>query len=369
MNAQASGWLKQRLISPLAFRLSASGKAEDQQPAFSVAEALKAPKNLLIIPDGRPGGLFLGASQFWAIRHRYPDASISLLVRTQKEYIAREIPFVDEVISYDDFLIPVGNKLREVIRRLREHEFDIAFCFSSEENLCPAYLCYKSGAQFRIGFQRDDFPIFNIRIIPRPGTCYEPELLSLIPETLIPQVKERVSWSVSEGGAKKIRDRYLVGRSTDEQFVGLDISSARHRPSFKQIQNLAQLIIALPNTRALVFFDYDERKNANRLREELGQKVLLFQTDDLPKIVALLEACHQLITCNTDLFHLAVSMELPITSIFSEGEKARCAPANHGDITILTCESFQGWGPEKIRDIIHSRLSATASKGTPEESG
>ena len=62
-------------------------------------------------------------------------------------------------------------------------------------------------------------------------------------------------------------------------------------------------------------------------------------------------------------------MGLPITGIFSEGEKARWAPANHGDITILTCESFQGWGPGKIRDIIHSRLSATASKVTPEESG
>jgi ADP-heptose:LPS heptosyltransferase len=361
LNAQASGWLKQRLISPLAFRLSATGKDDNSQPAFSVAEALKAPKSLLIIPDGRAGGLFLGASQFWAIRHRYPDASISLLVRSQKEYIAREIPFVDEVISYDDFLIPVGNKLKEVIRRLREHNFDIAFCFSGEENLCPASLCYKSGAQIRIGFQRDEFPFFNIRIIPRPGTCYEPERLSLIPETLgIPQVKERVSWSVSEGGAKKIRDRYLVGRSSDEQFVGLDISSARHRPTFKQIQNLAQLIISLPNTRALVFFDYEERKNANRIRGELGQKVLLFQTDDLPKIVALLEACHQLITCNTDLFHLAVSMGLPITGIFSLGEKARWVPENHEGLEILTCESFQAWGPGKIRDVLHSRLSSTA---------
>ncbi len=365
MNAQAGGWLKQKLISPLALRLSAPGKDDLSQPAFSVAEALKAPENLLIIPDGRPGGLFLGASQFWAIRHRYPDASITLLVRTQKEYIAREIPFVDEVISYDDFLLPLGNKLKEVIRRLREHKFDIAFCFSGEENLCPASLCYKSGAQIRIGFQRDDFPFFNIRIVPKSGTCYEPGRLSLIPETLgIPQVKERVSWSVSEAGAKKIRDRYLVGRSPEEQFVGLDISSANHRPAFKQVLHLAQLIISLPNTRALVFFGYEERKHANRIREELGQKVLLFQTDDLPKIVALLEACHQLVTWNTDLFHLAVSMGLPITGIFSAKDKERWVPEDHPGMEILTSETFQGWSPGKIRDVIHGRLGSTAQEGT-----
>lgn len=358
MISQASGWLRQWLINPLAGRLSAGGRDHSDQPAFSISDALKAPGQILIVPDDRPGGLFLGAPQFWAIRHRYPDATISILVEAQKGYIAREIPFVDEVIVYENFLLPVGNRIRDVVRSLRQRNFDIAFCFSGEESLCPASLCYKSGARLRVGFQRDDFPFFNIRIVPRPRACYEPERFALIPRTLgIPQVKERVSWSVSREGARRIRERYLVGRSAGERFLGLDISSTPHRPTLKQFQHIAEGAVSLPDTRLLVFFDFAVRKDANRLKEALGQKVLLFQTDDLPKIVALLEACHRLIAGNTDLFHLAVAMALPTTGIFASGEAARWVPADRENVETLQYEALQSWPPQQVQAEIRKRLA------------
>ncbi len=365
MTSQANGRLRRWLINPIAFRFSAGQKNNDVQPAFSVAAALKAPGRILVIPDGRAGGLFLGASQFWAIRHRYPEARISLLVHTKKAYIAREIPFVDEVIEYEDFLLPLGGKLRDLVQQLQERKFDIAFFFSTEESFCPAYFCYKSGAHLRIGFQRDDFPFFNIRIVPRPEARYELERLALLLSTLgIPQVKERVSWSVSKEGATKIRERYLVGRQSGEQFVGLDISSCTgNRPTFKQLQNVAEVAANLSNTRALVFFDYAERKAANRIKEALGQKVLLFQTDDLPKIVALLEACHQLIACNTDLFHLAVAMGLPVTGIFASRDIIRWVPTDRKGVEILEYETIKRWGPQQISNTFQQRLSSTV----PEE--
>lgn len=360
MLSQANDFLRRLLINPLSFYLSTSSKSRESCPAFSVASALKSPKQVLIIPDSRAGGLFLGAPQFWAIRHRYPQAQISLLVHSHKEYIAREIPFVDSYVVYEDFLLPLGTKLREAIRHLKNRNFDIAFCFSSEDNFCPAYLCFKSEARIRIGFQRSDFPFFNIRIIPRKESCYELQRFSPLLRTLgIPQVKERVSWSISEEGAQKIQDRFLVGRNPEELFVGIDVSSTKgERLSLKQLQTVSKDIVARPNTRALIFFDNAEKKVANHLKETLAQKALLCQTDNLPKVVALLETCHRLIANNTDLFHLAVAMGLPVTGIFEAIDIQKWLPVSKDQLNIYEYETIKSWTPEKLSLSIQKKLDS-----------
>lgn len=366
MMSQANGWLRRWLINPVAFRFSVvSGKGENS-PLFSVADVLNAPGCILVIPDSRAGGLFLGAPQFWAIRHRYPNADISLLVHARQEYIAKKIPFVNNVIAYEDFLLPLGPKLRNVVQRLQESKFDIAFCFTDKENFCPAYLCYRSDAHLRVGFQRDDFPFFNVRIVPRQTSCYEPERLSLLLRTLgIPEVKEKVSWSVSRKGAEKIRQRFLVGKKEGERFIGLDVSSSTGgRPGSRQLQGIAEAASTLPNTRVLVFFDYAQRKTANQIKEALLQKALLFQTDDLPKIVALLEACQGLVACNTDLFHLAVVMGRSVVGIFPSADVARWITPGQEDVKILEHETLKGWNAQQLTSAVQDALST----GNPPES-
>ena len=349
------GWLQQRLINPIAFHLSSILKQNSSaHSAFSVASVLEAPRQVLIIPDDRPGGLFLGASQFWAIRNRYPESRICLLTHASRAYIARELPFVDGVIVYSDFFLPFGGKLREAVKELREQTFDIAFCFSDEASFCPAYLCYKSEARIRIGFQRQDFPFFNIRIVPHGETRYIPNRFALILRTLgIPPVNEQASWSVSEQGARRVQSRFLVGREADEQFVGLDIShTSGDRPSGKQFQTISEQIVARPGVRVLVFFDFSQRKTANQIKETLGQKALLFQTDNLPKIVALLRACTRIITCNTDLFHLAAAMGLPITGIFDPRDIEPWVPPSRENIEIVVSQTVQNWTPQQIDEAL-----------------
>ena len=360
----ANDWLQRKLVNPLAFHLSAARKSGVDSDTFSVAASLKDPKHILIIPDSRSGGLFIGASQFWAIRHRYPDTKICLLVNAQKGYIAKEIPFVDHVIEYQDFLLPVSLKLRDVVKSLQDQHFDIAFCFSNEENFCPAYLCYKSGAHLRVGFQRNDFPFFNIRIVPHKEACYELGRFSLLLRTLgIPQVKERISWSVSKEGAEKLQNRFLVGKKEGEHFVGLDVGAKDGQwLTDKQIQGIAEGLVSRENTRALIFFNFEERKTANQIKETLGQKALLFQTDDLPKIVALLEACDLLVAGNTDLFHLAVAMDLPATAIFDSQDVVRWIPPSRPRINVLETNTTKSWSQQQFAEEarrIHQEIVET----------
>ncbi len=355
-----AGWLRQKLINPIACRLSSAQQPSVPDTAFSVTQTLKAPKSILIVSDSRAGALFLAASQFWAIRNCYPNAHICLLARNDREFIAREIPFVNQVIIYHDFLLPFGTQMRETVKQLQTQPFDLAFCFSSEPNFCPAYLCFKSGARIRIGFQREDLPFFNVRIVPRTEEYYEEQRLSLLLHTLgIPQVKERVSWSVSKESAQKIQQRFLVGRKTSETFVALDVSSSNgERPSAKQFLEIAQA--TAKNVRLLVFFNFPERKIAHHIREHLGQQVLIFETDDLPKIVALLETCHHLIACNSDLFHLGVSMGLSVKGIFSAADIPKWAPSQSSkNVEIFDVEQLKTWIHQHLNHADHTAKTAS----------
>ncbi|MBT3604422.1 MAG: glycosyltransferase family 9 protein [Candidatus Latescibacteria bacterium] len=362
MTFQAGGWLRQNLLTPVVYRLSSVQKPKG--PTFSVAQALKSPKQILIAADSHPGAIFLAASQIWAIRNHYPNAQICLLARDDRAFIAREIPFVDKVVIYEDFLLPLGSKLQEAIDQLQTSSFDLAFCFSTETSFCPAYLCYKSGAQIRIGFQRANFPFFNIRIVPKPNETYEEQRLSLLLRTLgIPQVKERVSWSVSKESAEKILNRYLVGRKPDEQFIALDVSHTEGpRPSSKKFQEIAESILQNnKKARLLVFFDFLERKTAHQIKEALGARVLLFETDDLPKIVALLTACQYLIACNSDLFHLGTAMGLPIKGFFSNDDLARWISPTHKNVETFDPEATKNWSPDQIPKALQSPAIAKSN--------
>jgi ADP-heptose:LPS heptosyltransferase len=353
VTSQTLGWVRQNLLTPVAYRLSSIQRPNDS--AFSVAQSLKSPRQILIAADSHPGAIFLAASRIWAIRNHYPDAQICLLAREDRAFIAREIPFVNSVVLYEDFLLPIGSKFRETRRQLQELEFDLAFCFSSETSFCAAYLCYKSGAQIRVGFQRDNFPFFNIRIVPKPDETYEEQRLSLLLRTLgIPQVKERVSWSVSKESSERILNRFLVGIEPGENFIALDLSHTEGpRPSGRNFQEISECVLRNdPKARLLVFFDFIQRKTAHQIKEALGPRVLLFETDDLPKIVALLSACQYLIACNSDLFHLGSAMGISLKGFFGTGDLGRWISPNHPNIEIFSPEAARNWSPEQMQQAL-----------------
>lgn len=336
-------WFHKSILHPLALQIATPRKTAEASPAFSVADALRDPRRILLIPDNQPGGIFIGASKFWAIRQRYPEATLDLLAHRSKEYIVRELPFVDETILYDNFVLPVGSRRRDVVDRLTKREYDLAFCFSNVDDFCPAYYCYKSGARVRIGFQSGDTAFFNIRIVPKTEATYESDRLSLLLEILgIPESNEGVSWSVSEEGGRRIRDRYLVGSRTGERLVGLDVSTALgETPSTRQFLAIARAVAARPDTRVLIFFNYEERKEANQIKEALGPKALMFQNEDLPRLVVLLEACDGIIAGNTDIFHLAVAMGRSVTGIFSAEQVPRWAPGNKPGVRIVDLDRLK----------------------------
>ena|GEM_PF-1061120 len=361
-----SGTFRRYLVNPIAGRLARDRSGTANTEAFSISESLKAPRKILIVPDARPGGIFLAAPHIWAIRHHYPNAHLGMLVRSDREYIAREIPFLNDRIVYEEFSVPFGGKASSAVEQVEKAGVDVAFCFSTEDSIAPTYLCGKSRAGVRIGFQRADSTHLNIQVVPREDAVYETHRLALLPRILgIPEAEDRVSWSVSDDGARRIQERFLVGRRKGERFVALDISStADQRPSMRHYQAFAKALLKDKNTRLVLFFDQEASKSANQdaveIRKSFGARVLPIQADELPKVVALLAACDLLVAANTDLFHLAVSVSLPVLGILPNGEVGRWAP-NAPTVHAYPESAVREWGTEGFASALEKALASGAS--------
>jgi len=145
-------WLKGSVWDRTAIRWRETNRPNPEP--IDIFHALRQAQKILILPNDRVGGLFLGAPAYKIVRQVYPQAHIQLLVEATKASFASQIPFVDGVLtaSLDKSLWSPAKK--EETRALAKEEFDLALCLGPDCSFRLAHLCQECGAPLRVGFQR-----------------------------------------------------------------------------------------------------------------------------------------------------------------------------------------------------------------------
>ena len=311
-------------------RLSMKWRKSLQAPSepLAIFEELKQARKVLIAPNDRVGGLFIGAPIYKAIRHHYPETEVHLLVNSPKAVLAAQIPFVDEVVS-GDFGQPIWHSsYDEIGLRLREQAFDLAVCLGPDCSFRLALLCGASGAKLRVGFRREGIEPFNVEIVRRSTEVYEGEQYLTMLRLLGLEGCGDVKWAISEEHAHHVRSRYLDGEFSHGNVVAVDLSRGEGQGmSGRQMDDIVGRVIER-GARAVLFFSLAEKKKVNYLKKTYGSRILAFELDDLPSVGAILEGCRALISCNTDLLHMAISLLIPTVGIFDEDPERWISPHN-----------------------------------------
>jgi len=312
------------LLERLAVKRLAGGVGGGKTPkAFDVFGELQRVRKILILPSDRVGGLFLGAGVYKAVRQHYETSSISLFSDQRMAAVARYIPFVDEVISGDLRQPAWRNAFTGVIDRLRREQFDLALCLGTDCSFRLAQVCGASGARLRVGFKRDDGAVqpFNIELVSTSKDTYEVDQYEGLLRLLGIPNGDEVRWTISEEKAQQIRDRYLDGEFGGRQVVAVDLGKGeRHGMSSRQMEDIVGRVIERRG-RAVIFFSLAEKKQVNYLKGTYGNRILAFDQQDLAGVAALLEGCRALISCNTDLLHLAISLHIPAVGIIDDNPR------------------------------------------------
>lgn len=302
------------------------GGERHQAESVDVFAVLRGARRILLVPNDRVGGIFLGTPVYKIVRQSYPDAHIVLLVDESKETIARQIPFVDAVMAASLRGSVYDAAFRDARGELRRQQFDLALCLGADCSYRLACLCLTSGSRLRAGFRRQGLEPFNLEIIVREELRYEGERYATMLRLLGMVGDGEVRWSPVETHASQVRARYLGDEAHAGRVVGIDLGCGEGRGlGRRQLDDIVGRVIER-GARALLFFSLLERKQANYLKETYGNRVVPFGQEDLSSVAALLPACVALIAGNTDLLHLAIALRVPVVGLFDEEPRRWVTP-------------------------------------------
>ena len=335
--------------------------------AIDIFSGFKQARKILILPSDRVGGLFIGAPFYNLVRQTYPEAQVDLLVEEKKASIARQIPFVDRVVT-GVFDCPVWSaSFKSVVDQLQQQQYDLCLCLGPDCSFRLAHLCGASGARLRVGFQRQGIEPFNVEVVQKSKDIYEGDQYRSMLRLFGIDGEPDVKWTIAHDNAQQVRNRYLGEDHSQVYVVGVDLAAGEANGlTIRQLDSLVGRIIER-GAIAVLFFSLADKKKVGYLKDTYGGRVRPFEQSDLPGVAALMEGCAALISCNTELLHLGLALEIPVVGILEE-EPTRWIAAENDLVKAITVKDLRHVDLDEIMESIEVAIQRHRSRAVEPES-
>ncbi len=272
-------------------------------------------KNILVIHFGQLGDVVLGLPALRAIRTRFPDARITLMVGKATADIAKLARVADDHIVVDRVAIRDGNKLwslrqmASLLRDVRRRKFDFVIDLHSfyETNL----IGFLGGIPKRLYANRENRSLDRLsNFRPRPPaedkeqhyTDRYLDVLRPLGITDVPRVTTVDPYAHDAAAA----DEYLAEIGVKEgRPVGIFLG-AGHPTRVWPVVKFAEVTRALASDiRVLVFLGPEERHLRDGLEAVFGDSAIVVPEMPLTRFFALLSRLELLVAGDTGPMHLA----------------------------------------------------------------
>ena len=303
------------------------GVDEVHRKALQILNDEFQPRNLkvLVVRLDRIGDVILSLPALAAIRDRFPNAVISMMLRPYTQEVMEGHPLVDEVIPYlyekkGRHRSLVGNIrfIREIVKR----RFDIAFILhpSVRSHLVP----FLAGIPYRIGLDSHLGFLLTKKIPDRrsEGLKHESDYALEIVQAFgvpNPAVKSASIPIFCEHERKVETLLRKIGPDGDQGIIALHAGAScpSKRWPREKFLALAKKIIKETPYRVAVVGDRGETELGVYLKEETGGSVWdLTGSLNLKELAALLKRCEVLLTNDSGPVHVAAAVGTRTLCIF-----------------------------------------------------
>jgi ADP-heptose:LPS heptosyltransferase len=304
-------------------------------------------KKILFVRRDNIGDLVCTTPAIRAVRKKFPEAHIAVLVNTYNAEMVRGNPDVDEVFVYEKAKHAAGRgrlgvwfSNAKLMRRIRAQRFDVAIgCGSSSARL--AMYTYLTGARRRIGYSitGENDRYYNHAVREPTGEMHEVEktfaLVKVMgiegepgPMVLVPDPEEVKNFKAFREEhlpesdrpllAVAISTRIEVNRWPEEKFTELI-----EQVLYKKLADV--LLLWAPGEAANPFFP-GEDEVAARIKEKVKGRLLAYPTPTLSALVAALSASDITLTLDTGSLHIAAALKLPTVALMRKGKAPQWYP-------------------------------------------
>jgi len=294
-------------------------------------------RRILVVRTDRIGDVLLSTPVIKALREKYPQAYISMVVAPYARDIVEGNPYLDEVIIYDkDIKHKSWLRCLKFARRLRNKKFDLAVILHPTNRM--HLLVFLAGIPKRLGYNRKFGFLNNLAKahLKQEGRLHEAEYnLDLISslgvsgnaqDLFMPIRPESEEWTkdLFSGYGIKETDKLLAinpGASCPSKIWPQD-NFARAAEILAGRHNLKILIVSGPKDIPL----------ANMIAEKIGDKALnLSGKTSVSQLASILKRCVLFISNDSGPVHIASSLGVPVISIFGRNQ-AGLSPRRWGPL-------------------------------------
>jgi heptosyltransferase II len=284
------------------------------------------------------GDAILALPALRAVRHRHPNAAISIVARPYVGDIYRDQLVCGELIPYNPNGEHHGWTGREkLIADLRTRKFDVALLLQNAFD--AAWLAWRAQIPQRIGYARDARGLLLTKAIPvpKPGEIpphekfYYLELLrragwlDQLPDELhitlrVPDAnRQRAAQILLEAGSRPHARRIAVG-------AGASYGSAKCWPPDRFAKALNALL-SHADADVILFGTPGELPVSAAIASELQRPPInLTGKTSIGDLPALLSQCHLFLGNDSGAMHVAAAVGLPVVAVFGPTDPNGTAP-------------------------------------------
>jgi len=287
-----------------------------------------------------------------AVRHAFPDARISLLVRPWVADIFKENPDINNVIPYDDSFKGIIGKIR-LARKLRDQKFDIAILLQNAFD--AALIAWLAGIPERIGYSRDFRGLLLTKAIPVSKDVLENHqvryYLNLVRSMGI-EAKETLPFIyLSDDEREQARKLLAMSAGTPRThnitgsrlLVGINPGATYGSAKRWLPERFAELILRIINELngdIIIFGSSSETKIVDEIISLVEPHVESSQQHSnilnmagktgLRELAALIAECDAFITNDSGPMHMACALFVPVVAMFGSTDRTATSPFGEG---------------------------------------
>jgi heptosyltransferase-2 len=310
-------------LKPLEYRLrrllrSGQGRFTGQLIA-SPADALSlgdAPR-ILFIRAERIGDVLVSVPVHRAVRRRYPQARVDLLVSTGNYGIRSAVaPWVDRVWCYEKRVAPTIG----LVRQIREASYDLVVDLSHDPSATSRLAARWSGAPRILGVLHEE-PGFLTHAVPALDRR-RVHIVRRIAQLLLafgvdPEAEDlRLEYRITDGDRELARAR--LPRVTRSYRLGVNVSARGPEKQWGAANFAAAVrdILRLdPRFEAVVCGSPGDREQVAAVAAATGAAPVP-PLDSFHQFAAVVNACDLLLTPDTCTVHLAAAWRIPLVGLF-----------------------------------------------------
>jgi len=283
-------------------------------------------RRILIVRTDRIGDVLLSTPVIKALRQKYPQAYISMMVAPYARDIVEGNPYLDEIIIYDkDIKHKSWMRSLKFASRLKKKKFDLAIILHPTNR--THLMIFLAGIPKRLGYNRKFGFLNNLAKahMKQEGRRHEAEYnLDLLCDLGITGNVQDLFMPIKPESEQWVKDLF-TSHSIKETDKLLAINPGANCPSkiwpASNFAQVAEILARRHNFKILVVSGPKDIPLANMIAHKIGDKAInLSGKTSVSHLASILKRCILFISNDSGPVHIASSLGIPVISIFGRNQ-------------------------------------------------